>query len=68
MKLSGLRTIIINLQNSNHFVIKQLTLAPTKMFCLSWLKEKNYPRDFFPVHVSKSRALHVFEIENKQNM
>ena len=38
------------------------------MFRLPWLKEKNYPRGCFPIHLSKSCALHFFEVENKQSM
>ena len=48
-------------------MIRQLTLSPTEMFRFPWLNEKNYPRDCFPIHLSKSWALHFFEIENKQN-
>ena len=58
----------IHLKNLNHFLIKQLTLAATKMFRLTWLNEKNYPRDCLPIHLSKTCTLHFFEIENKQNM
>ena len=46
------RTYHIHLTNLNHFLIKQLTLAPTKMFRLPWLNEKNYPHGCFPIHLS----------------
>ena len=54
--------------NLNYFMLKQLTLAPTKMFRLPWLNEKNCPFGCFPIHLSKTCALHFLQIENKQNM
>ena len=39
-----------HLTNLNHFVIKQLTLVPTKMIRLSWLNEKNYLHGCSPIH------------------
>ena len=58
----------IHLASLYHFVIKQLTLAPTKMFRLPLLNKKYYPRGCSPIHLNRLCALHFSEIENKQNM